>query len=88
MRIMPVFFLAVLAASPTLAAGTDPVVIYPYASNENYCPAGLQPVTVDGTVSCGTPTTDVTYQQAKTGTDGRSGRGSGSAYCPIATKGC
>lgn len=54
-------------AAPSFAAGEDPVVIYPYATTENYCPAGLQPVSYDGTVSCGKPTTTVTYQTAKSG---------------------
>jgi len=37
--------------------------IYPYASNENFCPAGLQPVTISGVICCGTPNTSQTYQQ-------------------------
>ncbi|MBO6774444.1 MAG: hypothetical protein JJ897_02860 [Marinibacterium sp.] len=70
-------------ATPVLAAGTDPVVVYPYANIVNYCPAGLQPVTVDGTVICGTPTTIVTYQQAATAVGGY-----GPAKCRAGTKGC
>ena len=37
--------------------------IYPYASNENFCPAGLQPITISGVICCGTPNTSHTYQQ-------------------------
>ena len=70
-------------ATPVIAAGTDPVVVYPYANTVNYCPAGLQPVTVDGTVSCGTPTTNVTYQQATAANGGYS-----SGTCRAGTKGC
>ncbi len=39
--------------------------IYPYPSNVNYCPAGLQPVTMEGAISCGTPNQTMTYQQVK-----------------------
>lgn len=77
--------IALLAATPVLASGTDPVVVYPYASGENYCPEGLQPVTVDGTVSCGKPTTDVTYQRA---TAARGGSRTSGGNCPIGVKGC
>lgn len=36
---------------------------YPVHSKSNYCPAGLQPVTISGSISCGSPTTHVTYNQ-------------------------
>jgi hypothetical protein len=39
------------------------VKIYPYPSSANYCPAGLQPVTFQGVISCGTPNQTMTYQQ-------------------------
>lgn len=35
--------------------------IYPVKSAHNFCPSGLQPVTIDGSISCGTPTTTVSY---------------------------
>jgi hypothetical protein len=47
--------------APGAAAGSDPVV-YPYAFHENRCPAGLQPVVVGGSISCGVPTTFVPWQ--------------------------
>ena len=60
MRLMPTLTkglaLALLAASP--AAGSD-VTLYPYATNVNYCPAGLQPIVLNGVVCCGQPTTHV-----------------------------
>lgn len=36
---------------------------YPVPSKKNYCPAGLQPVTISGEISCGSPNRAVTYQQ-------------------------
>lgn len=39
--------------------------IYPYPSHANYCPAGLQPVTISGVICCGTPNQHMTYQQVK-----------------------
>ncbi|QGY00320.1 hypothetical protein EI983_05920 [Roseovarius faecimaris] len=38
--------------------------IYPYKSAENYCPDGLQPVTISGVICCGSPTTSQSYQSA------------------------
>ena len=38
--------------------------IYAYPTHENFCPAGLQPVTINGTICCGTPNQHITYQQA------------------------
>jgi hypothetical protein len=37
--------------------------VYPYASHANYCPAGLQPVTIAGVICCGTPNQHMSYQQ-------------------------
>lgn len=66
MRLLPTLStglaLAFLAASP--AAASDPI-LYPYATNVNYCPSGLQPIALYGVISCGQPTTNVTYQQVK-----------------------
>ena len=42
---------------------TPEVNVYPVPSKKNYCPAGLVPVTISGSISCGTPTTTTTYQQ-------------------------
>lgn len=53
--------LAVTAiAGPALAEAK----IYPYHSKHNYCPAGLQPITISGVICCGTPNQSITYQQA------------------------
>lgn len=79
----PVLAAAVLAG-PALAQDV-PVQIWPYESRENYCPSGLQPVTYDGAVSCGTPNQSVSYQTATQ--EPRRYRG-GRAYCPEGAKGC
>lgn len=36
--------------------------IYPYHAHANYCPAGLQPITISGVICCGTPNQHVSYQ--------------------------
>jgi hypothetical protein len=58
-----------LSAAPALAWGdmghgyvnqfiptTNEVAIWAYPTKHNYCPAGLQPVSVGGVICCGTPT--------------------------------
>lgn len=40
--------------------------IYSYAASANYCPAGLQPITISGVICCGTPNQSVSYQQMMT----------------------
>lgn len=39
--------------------------IYAYPTSANYCPAGLQPITISGVICCGTPNQHITYEQAK-----------------------
>lgn len=36
--------------------------IYAY-QGANYCPAGLQPITISGVICCGTPNQNMSYQQ-------------------------
>lgn len=61
--------------------------IYAYKSAENYCPEGLQPVTISGVICCGTPNQTVSYQQMLAhGAVKR--RVSRSFDCPVGTKGC
>ena len=38
--------------------------IYAYHA-ENFCPAGLQPITIDGVICCGTPNQSTSYQSMK-----------------------
>lgn len=80
-RIAAPFLIAALAA-PVAA---QEVRIWPVATQANYCPAGLQPVTYDGAISCGTTTETMTYQQAIR-EPGR--RHSVRDYCPEGAKGC
>jgi len=51
--------------SKTLAAAAfgKEAKIYAYHGAGNYCPAGLQPVTINGAICCGTPNAG-SYQQA------------------------
>ena len=37
--------------------------LYPYAAGANFCPAGLQPVTISGVICCGVPNQSMSYQQ-------------------------
>ncbi len=78
---------AVMSTSTTQAGE---VMIYPYVTSENYCPANLQPVAVMGEISCGQPNTHVTYQQMmrhqQRGKTKR--RSNAQTYCPVGTKGC
>ena len=54
--------IAGLVAWAVPAASSD-VRIYPYATAVNYCPAGLQPVVLNGVICCGRPTVHQSYQQ-------------------------
>ncbi|SFN57436.1 hypothetical protein SAMN04487859_10559 [Roseovarius lutimaris] len=51
--------LAVLA-TPGFAEGPR---VYAYESAVNYCPAGLQPVSLNGVICCGQPNQAQSYQQ-------------------------
>lgn len=56
---------SVVAGAAMALMGTAAVAemkIYPYKSAENYCPEGLQPVTMNGVICCGTPNTTQSYQ--------------------------
>ena len=74
------------AAAPALA--NEPK-IYPYASTANYCPAGLQPVTISGVICCGTPNQSVSYQSMMHHAGGSKKRVAAQSYqCPEGVKGC
>ena len=86
---------AVMTASVGLlmlgsAAGYAQAKIYPYHSKENFCPAGLQPVTMDGTICCGTPNQNMSYQSVKAhgAAKKRHVHKVKAVDCPIGTKGC
>jgi len=89
---------AIAAAVGLLSAGlagqasAEPKV-YAYPSSANYCPAGLQPVTLGGAIGCGTPNQPMTYAEVKahpvvhrhrTAALRRSAR----VPCPVGAKGC
>lgn len=87
--------LALMTALPQVASAGGELTIYPYASKHNYCPAGLQPVSVGGNISCGKPNTHVSYQSAKAHHVAR--RSHHATYhhkhharhnCAVGTKGC
>ncbi|MCZ4352370.1 hypothetical protein O4H61_07560 [Roseovarius aestuarii] len=94
MRILPTFAtgiaFAVLTATSTLAQDAK---TYAVPSKENYCPAGLQPVTVDGSICCGVPNQSISYQQAmqhpvRVKHVKKQRSYSARAHCPAGTKGC
>jgi len=76
--------LAALAAMPALADGPR---LYPVPSHANYCPPGLQPVTIDGAICCGQPNTNVTWYQMKQHPV-RQASYTRSYDCPEGQKGC
>lgn len=73
------------AANVQQSSSELPVGIFATGASTHYCPAGLQPVSVDGTTSCGLPNRTETYAQIKR-TPAR--RGYGSYSCPVGSKGC
>lgn len=80
--------LTLLAALPAHAMDAK---IYPYHARANYCPAGLQPVQIDGVICCGTPNQSISYSQAMAHPVARKKVVRASArklVCPIGEKGC
>ncbi|MFX0540576.1 hypothetical protein ACEWPM_002435 [Roseovarius sp. S4756] len=81
--------LTIGAVAPALAVEAK---IYPYHSKENYCPAGLQPITLSGVICCGVPNQHQTYQQVKAHPVTRArhtpARYSASPNCREGEKGC
>ncbi len=52
--------LAAVIAAPAAAGGPK---IYAYDAGANYCPSGLQPITMNGVICCGQPNQNQSYQQ-------------------------
>lgn len=77
----------ILGAVPGMAMDAK---IYPYHAKQNFCPAGLQPVTLGGVICCGTPNQSVSYQSVmQHPAQTRSHRvASARADCPVGVKGC
>ncbi|MGR3547547.1 MAG: hypothetical protein ACU0CB_08060 [Roseovarius sp.] len=80
--------LAALAA-PAMAQSAK---VYAYESKANYCPAGLQPVTLNGVICCGQPNQTQTYQQVMrhpvAKVRHRSYTATSHLNCPEGAKGC
>lgn len=64
--------------------------IYPVHTAHNFCPAGLQPVTMDGTICCGKPNQSHSYSAMMThgGKAKKRVMRAKAADCPIGVKGC
>lgn len=64
--------------------------IYPVHTSHNYCPAGLQPVTIDGTICCGRPNQHMSYQQVMAHAAAKHRRSArvSRVACPVGQKGC
>lgn len=78
-------FLAFGTVSVLAEGDTDWPKIYSQNSSANYCPTGLQPVTMAGEISCGEANQSMTYQQVMAhGSSKRRAR----TDCPVGTKGC
>ena len=94
-------FIRVIAAAATLTAlgsvsalaqaqSASGPKIYAYKSSHNFCPAGLQPVTMDGVICCGRPNQGISYQQALAHSVAKKRRVHRvrQSSCPVGTKGC
>lgn len=80
----------ILGAAPALAGDAR---IYPYSTSANYCPAGLQPISINGVICCGTPNQSVSYQSMKAHPVTQKVRTRRAAptsrvICPVGEKGC
>jgi hypothetical protein len=79
----------VLGTLPALAQSHNSgPKIYAVHSSANYCPAGLQPVTISGEICCGRPNQSMTYQQVMAHPVATRHVRRASAACAVGTKGC
>ncbi len=82
--------LSVLGSGALLAQQATGPKIYAYHT-ANYCPTGLQPITINGTTCCGVPNQDISYAQALSHPVSKKRhvhRVAKRADCPVGTKGC
>lgn len=82
-----------VATAVAVPAAAEGVKIYPYASAANYCPTGLQPVSINGVICCGEPNQSQSYQQVmvypvKKRMTRRVSRARMAGTCPEGIKGC
>ena len=84
------FGLMMMGAIPAMAMDAK---IYPY-HGKNFCPAGLQPVTISGVICCGVPNQEISYKHALATPAPRKKVVRHTHYkpkqssCPVGTKGC
>jgi hypothetical protein len=88
MRISLSLTAAALAALTAVPAMADGPRLYPVPTNANYCPAGLQPITINGAICCGQPNTNVTWYEMKRHPVYRAATYTRSYDCPVGSKGC
>ncbi len=95
MRLTPsvIAGLGLMMATLTPVAAKADAKLYPYPAKANYCPAGLQPITISGVICCGVPNQSISYQQALAHPAGRHYKAkrayrAARANCPVGTKGC
>ncbi|WP_415403659.1 hypothetical protein [Tateyamaria sp. SN3-11] len=85
---------AALTVLGTVSALANGPKIYSYHSSHNFCPAGLQPVTMDGVICCGRPNQSMSYQQVMAHPVAKKRHKAKRVYharqsnCPVGTKGC
>ncbi|MEQ9259305.1 MAG: hypothetical protein RIG84_09405 [Roseovarius sp.] len=85
MRILSTFAAGALALLTAVPA-TAEMRVYPVPTNANYCPAGLQPITLNGVICCGKPNTHVTWYEMKK--HPVSHARVATRNCPVGEKGC
>ncbi|MEQ8897345.1 MAG: hypothetical protein RID23_09645 [Roseovarius sp.] len=88
MRISLSLTAAALAALTALPAMADGPRLYAVPTTANYCPAGLQPITINGAICCGQPNTNVTWNEMKRQPVYRAASYTRSYDCPVGSKGC
>lgn len=83
-----------LAMTGAVSASAEGPRIYPVHTSHNFCPAGLQPVSMDGSICCGKPNQPHSYQAMmshpvkKKAKKVHRVRHVKAADCPIGEKGC
>ncbi|MEZ5715671.1 MAG: hypothetical protein R3D85_11140 [Paracoccaceae bacterium] len=84
--------LGITAALWAMPAAAE-MPIFAYASKENHCPAGMQPIILGGVICCGVPNQSISYQAQNNPGGGhrvkrKAVRRVASTYCPETMKGC
>jgi hypothetical protein len=86
------FAAAAVAMAAAMPASAMDAKIYPYHSKHNYCPDGLQPVSVGGVICCGQPNQSMTYAQMQRHPVAKRHKVQRASakrlVCPVGEKGC